>query len=296
MSSFSPDAGEHSGVRVELARQLTADCPQDLGQEIAITGSVARGVADHFSDIELCFLVDELAPVETYHRWLLSAGAEVELEEASAYWGGITTKSWFNGVFVEALWQTRQMFNAHLQPVVAVEILDHWDLVGAWRIAHAVPLRDGPVLADWQHRLSVYPATLGERLIRQATLARAEPHWWPLSTVNIWPLVQRDARLALATKLIREVERVLRVVFAVNRQWEPDWKWLAPEQRRLTNAPTDFVERVNGIFSAVDAAESVSICLNLILDALELVPPSIDVMQQKRQVHAALYPERLLKR
>ncbi|HEY4387373.1 MAG TPA: hypothetical protein VGN34_23205 [Ktedonobacteraceae bacterium] len=46
-----------SRVRYRVAQELVELCPPNLGQEISITGSVSKGLADDFSDIEQVFYV-----------------------------------------------------------------------------------------------------------------------------------------------------------------------------------------------------------------------------------------------
>src|SRR5687768_9593891 len=59
-----------------IACAMMNERAQDLGHEIALTGSVSRGVADEFSDIELNFWVDELQRQDVYLDWLRGIGVE----------------------------------------------------------------------------------------------------------------------------------------------------------------------------------------------------------------------------
>ncbi len=59
MNQLPSDATAASRLRLDLAQRLTDVCPAELGQEIALTGSAARGRADDFSDIELNLWVDQ---------------------------------------------------------------------------------------------------------------------------------------------------------------------------------------------------------------------------------------------
>src|SRR6478736_4450522 len=101
MTTSSTDATSWSVERRALAKKLAEACPPDLGQAIIITGSVARGVADKYSDLEVRFLVDAPHPISVYHDWLRSAGGLVEPENDAEHMSGTTTKSWHDDVFVE---------------------------------------------------------------------------------------------------------------------------------------------------------------------------------------------------
>jgi hypothetical protein len=296
MNTLPSDASAHSRVRYALAQELAAQCPSDLGDAIAVMGSVSRGIADRFSDIELFFWVEELQPVEVYQAWLRRVGADVKDAPAKLHPGTLSTKSWYHGIFIEASWRRWDSTERTLHRVLAAKTTDHWQLTDAWHVADALPLRPHERLTQWQEQLTTYPEALQRKLIASATGHWAEPHWWPLSIVNTWPPAYRNARLELAERLCWRLEETLRLLFAINRRWEPDWKWLEPESRRLTIAPERLVERVNKLFMLADAQQSVTECLRLMLDTLALVPPTYDLHREQEQIRAALHPEQLLTR
>lgn len=290
-SSLPLDASAASQHRFQLAQELSASCPAHLGAEIAVTGSVSRGVADRFSDIELNFWVDALPAPETARAWLLHAGADAQpLESDAVVPGSFWLKSWYRGVFVETIWQTHAALAADVKTVLAAETTNHWQLAYAWHVQDAVPTRPSPALMRWQRRLEEYPEPLQAALITSATAAWADPHWYPVSIANLWPLAYRHPRMTVAGRLGWEVEKALRVVWAINRRWEPDWKWVAPESRRLDVLPSRLIERIDQIFSIDEPTHSVILCLQLIADVLDLVPSAYDVTRQKRLVREALDP------
>jgi hypothetical protein len=70
----------------------------------------------------------------------------------------------------------------------------------------------------------------------------------PYTTITRWLPIRRDQPLALAMDLLSDVQGILRLLFALNRQWEPDWKWIAALARRLQHKPDQLVERVGQCF------------------------------------------------
>lgn len=155
VSGLPRGASTASRVRQDFARTLTAACPRELGREIAVTGSTARDVADRFSDIELNFWVEALPHVGGCLAWLRAAGATTEpLEDEAFQDGAFSTKSWYDGVFVEATWQTRAALEAELGTILTGATVDHWRLTKARHVAHAVPVWEGPWLAGWRDRLA----------------------------------------------------------------------------------------------------------------------------------------------
>jgi hypothetical protein len=289
-----PDAGAESQIRYALATKLAAQCPPGLAQAIAITGSVSRGYADRFSDIELLFLSDSPLPVGAYEDWLRSVGGRIEPEEM-AWHGGSLTKSWHEGIFVEGAWQPYTALDERLERIMRADTIDHWDLSEAWHIHDALILRDDGRLAAQQERLKTYPSALAERLVAAATEAWSDPHWWPVSLVNVWPVAERGLRMELAGRLEWIVSDGLRVLFALNKRWEPDYKWLEGESRKLRRAPDQLAARVNAIFSQAQARASVSMCLDLLDDILALAATEYDVTLVRERLNEIRDPDNLPK-
>lgn len=288
MSVLLTNASPASYARFALAQQLAVNCPIVFGQAIAITGSVSHGISDHFSDLELNFWVDELHPVAEYQAWLQSVGATVEPDTVSLDDGSTWTKSWIQGVLVEAGWQTWDALDARLESIVAAEITEHAQLTMAWTIQHAVPLRQSARLEVWQQRLAHYPEALREHLIAEATRTWAMRPWWPASVINLWPLVYRQSSVELAGRLLWEIEKVLRLLFAFNQQWGPEWKWLKFESGRLQHKPKQLVERIEAIVAGSDPEQRARRCLQLILDTLTLAAEVHDVVLPIQRVQEAM--------
>jgi hypothetical protein len=288
MTTISKDATSWTVERRELAAKLAESCPPELGQAIIITGAVAHGVADRYADVELRFLVDEIQPISTCQDWLRSAGGLVEPEVSAERLTGTAIKSWHDSVLVGAFWQPWSALEATLSMILRAEIDDHLTLTEAWRITGALPVRAHERLTIWQERLKEYPDTLRDQLITETAATWTDPVWWPGSVVTIWPLVTHDARLALLERMTRYLERGLRIIFALSRCWEPDYKWLASEASRLRIKPGELLSRVNSALTLEHPRESVRTCLALLIDILTLASEEYDVSAAREQIKQAL--------
>lgn len=288
MTTISKDATSWSVKRQELAEKLADSCPPELGQAILITGWVASGVADRYSDVELRFLVDEIQPISVYQDWLRSVGGLVEPEDDAERLTGTAIKSWHSGVLVGAFWQPWSALEATLEMILRAEVDDHWTLTEAWRIACALPVRAHERLTTWRERLKAYPDALRDRLITETMATWTDPAWWPGSVVTIWSLAARDTRLALLEQITRYLERGLRITFALSRRWEPDYKWLASEAPRLSVKPGALISRVNSALTLENPRESVRTCLALLIDILTLAGEEYDVTAAREQIKQAL--------
>ncbi len=275
-----------SARRRRLAGELARACPADHGREIAVTGSAALGLADATSDLELNFWVDELPPVEARRAWLERVGAtEIVPDDAPLADGSHWLTFRFRDIWVEAGWQTIADLVQTLDEILAGALTSHDRLLLASLVAHAVAVRTDGALATWQARLASYPEVLGERVIAANTTVWHLPH----AVQGRWALVRRGDSLALTERLLWDTSNVLRVLYALNRQWEPDWKWLRFKLRDLTRAPDRLAERIDLIFSTgASPRERVVTCQQLILDTLALLPSSPGIVRAREVVDQSL--------
>jgi hypothetical protein len=270
LSALPQDATEASRVRYQLASELAQACPRELGQEIALTGSVSRGVADADSDIELNFWTDQIPPGSARERWLREMGADPMVVDAMP---GADGTAWvicfMRGVQIEAGWQSIEQQRKLVGQLANGSVLDHQRLIVAEMLRTGISLRSAGLLTEWQAELAEYPPTLGGRLVEQAVERWS---WPPLHRA----LAARGESLAVTSRLLGDVHAVLRILFALNRQWEPDWKWLRHRAGALTITPERLADRIDEILLTADLVQAVDLCFRLVLDTLRLLPPDAE--------------------
>jgi 8-oxo-dGTP pyrophosphatase MutT (NUDIX family) len=281
-----PFASPASRHRLLLARELIACCPPELGTEIALTGSVARGVADSLSDIEINCWVDRLPERGAWISWLTGAGAELVDSPAIPFLddGWLWTGCRYRGIWIEIGWHELERFEALIGRVTSGEESGERRLQIGWIVRSAIPLRAQGMLQSWQERLTHYPDALQETLIRRNTEAWSDPH---VPAVR-WALAARNERAGLANRLIWDVNNILGILCAINRRWPQDWKWTDERSLDFPIKPERLSGRIGTIFSSADPAVAVRTCMRLILDSLALVPSGIDVNAARENVESAL--------
>jgi hypothetical protein len=274
-----------SHARYRIAQALATLCPSALGREVTVTGSVSKGLADDTSDIEQVFYVQTLPGIQERDAWLHQIGAnEILHDKAPIEDGSIWSTFRFRDVWVEVGWQTFSQQEELLHHILTGRILDHHRLILAEVTMHALSLRSEGHLARWQHQLLHYPPTLAHHLVANATELWKFPHLLAAR----WTLIQRNEPWRLAEVLVRELHQLLRVLFAVNHQWEPEWKWIEQTTATLVLKPEHLMERVVAIFAEADAAHRITVCFQLIYDTLVLLPPEYEVGQALRTIRESL--------
>ncbi len=285
MNVLTQGATDASHRRYELAVALVESCPLALARAIALTGSVARGTADEASDVELNCWVEELPSADARISWLRAAGASDVLLDADAIADGSLWATCRVGrTWIEIGWQTVAAQDALLSAIRAGQVMDRGRLVIASILAQAVALRDADLIAHWQQALADYPAVLQARLISAATEVWTFPHLLAAR----WALVQREDQFALAQRLVGGVQDALRILYAINRRWEPYEKWTAMTIETLPIKPDHLAARIDAVFVAPHPAERLAVCLTLLRDTLTLVPPPYDVTRAIATIDASL--------
>jgi hypothetical protein len=265
--------------RAELAHKLMQSCPSTLGDEIALVGSTARGIADDESDLELNLWTQVIPPLDARIEWLTAAGAidihvEPQPRPDQSHWIGFRLED----VPCEIGWQTLDALKKSLRLILSGGMMDRSVLVFADILATAIPLRTGGQLAEWQTKLHAYPDQLQRGLILAAVERWSQPS-------SAHRLARRGESLALMEHLLGDLDAALRVIYAVNRHWEPSRKWTLTVAREF--AP-EWVERIHSILSDPSLQRRAALCATFCLQVLALVPEEYDVSAAVENLRASL--------
>lgn len=255
MSYLSP--APESLLRLQYAREIAETCPVSLFEEIALTGSSARGIATESSDIEINFWVDTLPALQSRIDWIESLRvtdiiAHTQARPDNSYWINANYK----GIELEAGWQTFADLDTALTELIEACTTDHKTLRLAELILSAKHLRGAGTIEKWQSKLQHYPAELSQKLIESA--------------LTDWLTDNRLSENSHKDNL----HRIWRIIFAHNHQWEINWKYASHSMGNLQIYPKNFPERIWDI-QHTDKASAQKIMFELIADTLELIKPNM---------------------
>jgi Domain of unknown function (DUF4037) len=289
MGELPPGATETSRRLLVIPGTLADLCPLELGQEIALMGSVSRGWADEHSDIEMNFWVEKLDWPAACETWLRDIGAtEVRfypdpLDDAPR-WVDFD----FNGTPVEIGWQIFEECDAQLDRIIAGRLTESDIAEGlvTEALQNSIALRDGVHLRKWNLRLRDYPDALRSVLItRAAAMWSRDPRWFNLTAA----FARRPEPSALVLRYDASIRAVLRILFALNRQWEPELrKWMLRWVETLEIKPDALADRILEIYEHPLAGQSLPAVLYLVNDTLRLVPVDVDVSQSAAVIKVAV--------
>lgn len=249
--------------------QLVADAlPGDLVEEVLLTGSVSRGMADELSDVEMLVVTRDALRLEDCFRLAHAAGLE-RLDTWGDPGGPARRVSGYrDGVAVELIWWSRVLAEKQIGRLLAGAMPSTADA-----LVHGVALRTGGRLAAWQLQLRDYPPELAAALIEEAALP-----WSGFAPAGVLTLVRPGERLALTEWMLDAALRVVTLVFALNRRWQPTTKRLALRVAPLRMKPDRLVERIEEALIEPDPRRALLGMTELQLDAVQLAPdgPNVD--------------------
>jgi hypothetical protein len=253
---------------IEVAQRVADALPAGLVEEVVLTGSVSRGVADALSDIEM--LVVTRDPLELEDCFALARAAGLEgLDTWGADDGPARRVSGYRDqVPVELVWWPHAYAEARIDALLAGETPSTADA-----LVHGVALRTGGRLAAWQERLRAYPRDLAAAQIEQAAL-----RWGGFTPAGLLTVGRPGDRLALTEWLFDAATRILTIVFALNRVWQPTTKRLAARVAPLPIKPDGLAERIEEALTEPDPRRALLAMTELQLDTVLLAPrgPHVD--------------------
>jgi hypothetical protein len=259
-------------AELRLLAQAIADALPETVDEAVVTGSVSRGVADDVSDIEM-LIVTQAEPVldECYSH--AKACGLTDLGTWGLQGGPAQRVSGYrDGVPIELIWWSRAHAASAVDAVFAGE-----PSATADALANGIALRTSGLLAQWQERLRHYPDEVASARIEDAALT-----WGGFAPAGLLTLIRPGERLALVERLVDDAQRVLRIVFALNRVWQPTSKRLADRVAALAIKPERLAERIRDTLTEPDPRRAVLVMTELQLDTVALAPPGPNIDRARK--------------
>jgi hypothetical protein len=266
-----------SSVELRALAQRVADAlPAGIVEEVILTGSVSRGTADELSDIEMLIVSRDRLDLGACFAHSGAAGLD-DLDT----WGAQDTPTrkvsgFLDGVPLELVWQARADAEASIDA-----IFDGDASSAADAIANGVALRTAGLLARWQARLGAYPDDLVSKRVE-----RAASTWGGYAPAGLLTIARPGERLAMIERVVDDAHRVMAIVYAVNRVWQPTNKRLANRSAVLALTPDRLPERITTALTEPDPLRALLTMTELQSDTVALAPAGPNILRARRWLDA----------
>jgi hypothetical protein len=256
----------------DVAQRVADALPPEVAEEVVVTGSVSRGVADEVSDIEMLIVTPEQMELADCFEHARAAGLE-----GLDTWGDQSTPTkrvsgYLDGVPLELIWWSREYAESSIDSIFSGEMSSSADA-----IAHGVALRTSGSLSRWQARLGDYPEELARARIEDAALT-----WGGFTPAGLLTLARPGELLSRTERMLDDALRVLRMLYALNRVWEPTTKRLAARVESLAVKPHRLAERIEEAFTEPDPHRALLVMTELQADTVALAPDGPNVNRARR--------------
>ncbi|MBF2008267.1 MAG: nucleotidyltransferase domain-containing protein [Chlorogloeopsis fritschii C42_A2020_084] len=213
---------------------------------IGIAGSVARGKADIYSDIDMSIYYNELPTDEELKvAYEQNQGSNYRLHASDRQAGYIVEQYFVQGVKCDFGHITIECCERDIDNLLEQCNPDDPLLNVLAGIVDMLPLYNGELLAQWQKKVANYPDKLAQAMVKKHLHFRA---LWVLQIYGI----ERDDVLFLTDELLNGVKNIIGVLLGLNRLYHPinsvPFKGMDKFFNKMAIAPNQLSFRLQQIF------------------------------------------------
>ncbi len=247
-----------------------------------VTGSVALGLSDHYSDIDMMIYYDALpSDDELLSARLRNGGTELLWRVDNRAEGELMESYRVQGVECQIAHATIAAWERDMAIVLEqhdVKTPLHKALSGT---LEGIPLYGAELINAWKDKIANYPPALAQAMVEQHL------QFFPLWSVQP-QLAARDAKLWHYQILTEASYNLLAILAGLNRQYFTTFQFKRMQHfvAQLSIAPFDFAARLDRLFTAEFPAAALELEA-LVGETIELVAqhmPQIDVSNIRQKI------------
>ena len=269
-------ANDASQWRLELAREISAVVRRYDGiRAMIVGGSVARGYADEYSDLEIPLIWETLPPDEVR----LKIAAELGAEFLSPYSGPALEDNLLIHGFQVDFWQGTL---ANDEQVIDNVLINYSTDFGESNfmdtLRACIPLYGEKIIRRWKTRVQEYPEELAARNIQLALDA--------IETSHPKILAARGNLTLFYGQISALQKQAYLILLALNRQYFPSFKWMYRSLETMSIKPQAIESRFRRAFSA-PPEEAIEDTASLLVETFALAQaqfPHIDYTAARSRI------------
>lgn len=249
----------------ELVRDIEFDGPELLA--MAIGGSVSRGQADAFSDLELLCFWDIFPDVDTRQKLVDSIGADLIFPiDDDQNEDNLILKD----IQIDILHNTVDYYDNMIEDAWEFHLADYQTLGFLDTITYTYPLFGEDILNAWKEKTEIYPRELAINVIFDNLVK--------LHNGNIELYIQRDNPTEYYAQMVSIQRKLFNILSAINKSYAGGYKWMYSELEAMKIAPVNVSIRFKEMFT-INKFEAVEDLYALVFETLILVKqqfPEVD--------------------
>jgi hypothetical protein len=246
-----------------------------------VTGSVAEGLCDEYSDCEIFFYYDELPSAEEFHlARQQNQGSEPFWSVGSPEEGAFGESYLVNGVEFQVGHETITNWEKEIST-----ILEEFDLSSMMKAMSGmligIPLYGEPLIQQWKVRIANYPDGLAQRMVE---------HY--LRFFAIWgmqeKLARRDITLWYYQILVESAQNILGVLSGLNHLYYTTFQFKRMNRFiiQMEIAPDNLADRLEGLFhhAAPVAVNELEALVRETVELVEIHMPQVDTSSARQKI------------
>ena len=241
----------------EKLRNVEFEGPELMA--MAVGGSVSRGQADAFSDLELLCFWDIFPDIETRHALVEAIGAELIFPiDDDQNEDNLILKD----IQIDVMHNTVDYYDNMISDAWEFHLADYQTLGFLDTITYAYPLFGEDILSAWKEKTNAYPRELAINVIFDNLVK--------LHNGNIELYIQRDNPTEFYAQMVAIQRKLFNILSAINKSYAGGYKWMYPELESMEIAPVNIAVRFKQMF-VENKFEAVEDLYALVFETLFLV-------------------------
>jgi hypothetical protein len=264
--------------RLEVARRIAPLYAAEPGvRAVLVHGSVARGWADRYSDVEVVVLWNE-PPTETQRQSIAQSAAGTGWECAPFR---DVKQSWSEHYFVDGLEIDASHMTVEAVESIIEDVMLRFDVSNDWlvfdkqatvaMIQHAIVLHGTPLIEQWRAQVLPYP--------RELAVAMVQKHlrFGPFGSRAM--LAERGEIPLMYENNCPSTRNLINILFGLNRIYHPGFKWTRQLFQHAPLQPTDFFARLEQVFKSapVEGTRELRSLIEETFDLIEAHLPEVEI-------------------
>ncbi len=265
-----------------VKRNVKAYIANSKTKAVMVTGSVAEGLCDEYSDCDVCLYYDQL-PSEEELQLARQQNQGSELIGILGDWqeGAFGESFLMNGIEFQFAHATIAQWEKEIST-----ILEEFDVQSPLvktmsGTVVGIPLYGETLIQQWKAKVANYPDGLAQRMVE---------HY--LKFFAIWgmqsKLARRDTTLWYYQMLVESAQNLLGVLSGLNRLYYSTFQFKRMSRfiEQMEIAPENFAFRLEGLFhhEAPVAANQLEALVRETVELVEIYMPQVDTSSAKQKL------------